>query len=148
VRGADSRARKHAPLRIEPEVGQSPEKIGGSESNKPADVLHEDEARSHLVNDSDKLLSEVPLVVEALAFSGGTPRLARDSRSDAIHDSTPRSTVEGAEIRPDRRLIQVAVAHPRCQDFNARGFPLHITDASSVWNCKSESQLESSIPGT
>ena len=71
MRGTTSGCAEQAPLRIEPEVGQSPEKIGGSESNKPGDVLHEDESRSHLANDPDEFFTEVPLVLEAPLLSGG-----------------------------------------------------------------------------
>ena len=148
VRGADSGSGKHAPDRIIPELGQSPKKVGGSESNKPLDVLHEDEARSHFANGSDKVLAQVPLVLEAALLSCDAPRLAWDSRSDAIHDSTPRAAVEGRGICPNRRRSQAALLHARDQDAAGCRFPLHETDRASRRHREAQSKVDSRHSGT
>lgn len=81
-------------------------------------------------------------VVCAETLSGLTERLARVSRSEEIHDSTPRAAVEGSQIRPDRRFIQSCFRHARSQDFAGIGFDLHSADEASSWNRQSDSEIE------
>jgi hypothetical protein len=42
--------------------------------------------------------------------------LAWESPSEDIHLATPRFWIEGAEVRPDRRWIEVTVFHTRRKD--------------------------------
>ena len=65
---------------------------------------------------------------------------------DEIHDSTPRATVEGGDIRPDRRRMKLAVLRTRRQDRCGVGFVFHATDRSSESSAL-ESQVESAATG-
>ena len=73
--------------------------------------------------------------------ASGTEWLARVTRSDEIHDSTPRAAVEGREIVPDRSAIQGLVFHPRHEICRRVCFPLDVTDSSNVGHDESQSEL-------
>ena len=74
--------------------------------------------------------------------------LARDARSDEIHDSTPRAAVEGGKVAPNRRLAQGLVFHPRQERGLGIGFPLDIAHHSGSWLCDVDTEFESSDAGT
>jgi hypothetical protein len=89
-----------------------------------------------------------------VSFVGASPlepthreRLTRYSARDAIHDATPRSAVEGSQIRENRRLIQGAVLHSRCQYFATVTFPLNVADGSSRRNRQSQAEFEAADSG-
>jgi hypothetical protein len=85
-----------APFRIEPHRGQVTEDDSKPSSNESCDVLHEDEAGSNLANDPSKLPPEsAALAPDAFALPGVADVLTGEAASDEIHDSTPRSAVEG-----------------------------------------------------
>lgn len=74
--------------------------------------------------------------------------MAREARSDAIHDATPRLAIEGREIVPDRRAIQGRVVHPRHESSRCVGFPLDVTDNAMLSaGCDSDSELKSANAG-
>lgn len=148
MRGADSRRAEQAPLRIEPEVGQSPEKVGESHPNEAWDVLHEDESGSHFTNDPDELFSEVPFVAEPTALSCNGPWLTWDPSRDEIHSTSPSRTVERGKVIPDRRLIQDLVLHPRHESGRRTGFPLNVSHGSySVSEGELERKGNASVTG-
>jgi hypothetical protein len=72
----------------------------------PRDVLAEQTTRPALGHDSQDLLDEEPVVAGSEVASDFAVWLARVSRSDAIHEATPRSSVEGGKVRPDRSLTE------------------------------------------
>jgi hypothetical protein len=119
-----------------------------SSGNKSRDVLEKDPSRLNIANDADNERPDPPLVLGALPLSGGAPRLAREARSDAIHDSTPRAAVEGSKVVPDRSRSQGAFFHARDQDRGGIGFPLHVTDGTSGRLGESDSEFQSSDAGT
>lgn len=111
------------------------------------DVLEETPAGS---DDAEVLLDEGPevsRVVSAPLLPGDRERLARIAANDAVHASTPRSAVEGSEIRPQRRRIQLSRFHMRNQDVAGIGFDLHIADRSSSGKRQSNAEIESSSAG-
>ena len=118
------------PFRIEPEAGKVAEDVAQSEPHMSADVLEKSKSWSGLFKHPAHFRPEVPWVVFALAFPCDGERLARVSTSDAIHPATPRSSVEGSQISPDRCLVQVPFFHSRRQDCGGIGFPLHVTDGA------------------
>ena len=94
--------RDNAPFRIEPNLGQRSKDFAEIVmGQKVWDVLQERESGSHLANDSDGVRPKVSFVIASAIFSGTGERLARESRSDDIHESTPWTTIEGAGIVPD-----------------------------------------------
>jgi len=136
------------PLRIEPDFGKAAEQPSSSiPGSKACDVLHEDEAGSHFANDAQEVVDEVALVLASELLAGDGVRLAGDPTSDEIHLSTPRAAVEGSQIRPDRRSIQLPGLHLLDQELAAESFPLQVTDRASAWYRCSDPQVESADPG-
>ena len=84
---------------------------------------------------------KVSRIVLSTTFAGDTERLARVARSEAIHDSTPRTAIEGSQIRPQRRLSQAARFHSRRQVFAGEGFPFDPTNCASA----SQSQFQAEV---
>lgn len=96
----------------------------------PRHVFAEDTIRPALVHDAQHLVDEEPIVGGSLSLSSDAVGLARVSASDAMNDATPRSSVEGGKVRPDRRGSQFTRLHARCQKRGGCGFPLHVSDAA------------------
>ena len=57
--------------------------------------------------------SQLSRAAKSPAWAGGAERLAGVSGRKNIHLTAPRAAVEGGNVRPDRRLIQSRVFHPR-----------------------------------
>jgi hypothetical protein len=137
------------PFRIEPEVGQVSENKGQSPSrNKGRHVFQPDEPRVHFANAVDDVGPDPADVVGAFAAAGGTPRLTGESGSDAIHASTPASTVEGSKVSPDRRRSQDAFFHARDQNAGGMGFPLQVSNNPCCRYSEFKPEFESSDPST
>jgi hypothetical protein len=96
-------------------VAQILQVSSGSSKSVHDDVLEEDEGGPTLADDSRDVGPDPSLVGFAELLSGETERLAWESRSDEIHSSTPRSSVERAEVTPDRTRIQPPFTHRLCQ---------------------------------
>lgn len=139
--------RKTVPLRIEPECGQVAEDARKRCPNKSGTVFHEDVARSNLANDTGNIRPEPPVVFNAQPLAGGAEGLARESRSDAVHCSTPRSAIEGGKVVPDRSFFQGRVRHPRHEDGRGIAVPFDCTHKSGAWHGELESELEASDSG-
>ena len=113
------------------------------------DVFNETDSRLALSDDADEFWPHCALVFMPLLTSCEGVRLAGETRRDEIHSAAPRSSVEGADIVPDRRVIQCLVLHPRHERGCWDGFPLDVTHTSiSGTNAKSDAQLEPSNSGT
>lgn len=144
VRGTNGGRGVQTPLSIEPEAGKAVEDFGESISNKLWHVLQHDESRSHLTHDPFDDRPEPPVIVSSTSGTGRGERLAGEAGSDEIHAATPRSTVEGVEVIPDRRRIQGRVSHPRHEDGRRVALPLNVSHGS--YPCHgSECKLESSV---
>lgn len=139
--------REQTPLRIEPELGKVGEDVRQPESNKLGDVLQEDESRSHVSDDPGNVRPEPSLVIDTPTLSRRRERLTGEAGSDEVHSSTPRSSIEGGEVRPDRRLIQVRLIHPRHESGRRVGVPLNVSHGSGGDSCESQGELESSVAG-
>lgn len=146
---ADVGRSKHVPFRSAPERGQVGEHgIKPARGKQPWDVLQEDVTRSNVAKDPDDVRPDPPLVLDAAPLAGGAVRLAGETGSDEIHAATPRATVEGGDVRPDRRRIQLPVFHARRQHGSGIGFPLHVTDGAMSGHRKADSEVEAAAPGT
>lgn len=149
VRRPEFARSKTVPFRIEPERGKVFQHDGEAMPKEPGDVLKEDEAGVDLSDDPDDVGPEPSLVRGPFSLSGDRPGLTREARSDEIHDSTPRSAVEGDEVVPDRSRIQGLVFHPCHESGRCVGFPLdvhHRTKAGSEG--EAEAKVEPSHAGT
>lgn len=110
---------------------QSTDDMLAEKSDRSADVFKKDERRPALPNNALRIGPKIPLVARSQAFARDAVGLARDSRSDAIHHSTPGAAVEGAQIRPAKRRTQAQDFVRRRQYLASESFPLHHTDRSS-----------------
>lgn len=105
-----------------------------------------------LADDPRDVGPEVAGVVFPLLLPGEAEGLARVSRREDIHDSTPRTAIEGREIVPKRSRIQGRVRHPRHESGRSVGFPLDVhhspqSDSSPCFKSKANSELKSGSPG-
>lgn len=112
------------------------------------DVLEEDDRGLDLSDDADEVRPERPLVLMPSLISGDRVGLAREARSNEIHDTTPRSAIEGREIVPDRRLIQRLVFHPCHEDGRGESVPLAKAHGSIPHVGELEAEVDSPNPGT
>lgn len=110
-------------------VAQVFELDGGALDGRALDVLEEDESGLALADHSTDPGPEI--LRDHSSTRRGTEGLAREARSDEIHCATPRSSIERAQVGPDRSVINGPVEHSRSKDRCAEGFPLHITDGAS-----------------
>lgn len=118
-----------------------------SSVSKAGCVFQEDPAGLHFANDTSDVGPDPPLVFDALSGSGDAPGLARESRRDEIHDATPRSTVEGGYVTPDRSLIQGRVFHPRHECGCGVSLALDEDTTSIVRECQVQSEVDASDAG-
>lgn len=134
------------PLRIPPEVGQFSQDAGGGAlvklafffvhnggggSSDACDVLQKHAPRTAVGGDADHLVEQAGSgAVKAGAPAGDAEILAGESRNDAIHRSTPASSIEGGDVGPDRSVIQAPLLHARDQDCGGVGFPLNVADGA------------------
>jgi len=106
--------------------------LAASERQMTGDVLEEAECGLALSKNASDVWPEVSRVVCSGACSGQAKRLTGVASNDAIHDSTPRASIEGSEVRPDRRRSQATLLHLRCQSGDGERFPLHHNDRAST----------------
>lgn len=112
-------------------------------------VFDEDECWLALSDDTHEFGPEGPFVCMPKALSGKAVGLARDARSETIHEATPREAIEGREIVPDRRAIHGLIFHPRHESGCCVGFPLDVTHHTEVSSSRnSHSEFKSAKPGT
>jgi hypothetical protein len=112
-------------------------------------VLDEHDGRLALIDDAHEFGPERTLIGVSEALAGQAVWLARDARSDAIHEAAPRAAIEGRDIVPDRREIQGLLFHPRHESGCCVGIPLDVTH-HAVASCgrNSQSELKPANPGT
>jgi hypothetical protein len=146
--GSAGGCREHAPLRIEPEVGQSPENLGQTVSNKPWDVLQEDESWLHVANDVFNEGPEPPLVFDPELVAGNGEGLTRDARRNDIHDTTPYPAAERSKVAPDRSRIHPPFRHARSQYCGRISLPLDVTDRAKARDGSLESEGDAANAGT
>lgn len=122
--------RKHLPFRIEPEVGQRSENSVKPSRSESCDVLHEDESRSHLANDSMHLPPEAASgACEARPLARDRDVLAGEAAGDDIDSSSPGPSVELGDVIVDLHVCgQVAIDLPRPQNAPAVRVDLHRAD--------------------
>ena len=112
-------------------------------SQMVGDVLDEDERRSTLAHDPCDLGPEVSRIVSSESKPHRGERLTRVSRSDEIHDSTPRDSVESVQVRPDRKVTQVPGFHSADKHCRGERVPLHSTDDARSRYGKLDTKIES-----
>ncbi|GAA0774784.1 hypothetical protein GCM10009077_11070 [Roseibium denhamense] len=108
------------------------------------DIFEEAPLRIDFFNNAPDVRPQVAGIVFAFSLSGKGEWLAGISASDEMNLSTPRSTVEGGNIVPQRRWIQGLVFHPRHEGACSEGFPLDVTNSSISGFCDMEAELQTS----
>lgn len=109
------------------------------------DVLEADEPGLEVLDEIGDAGPEVALVFVGSLLAGDGEGLARVAASDAVHEATPRSRIEGSEITPHRREIQPPFFHARDQYSGCIGFPLDVTDRARSEARSSESVVEAAV---
>lgn len=146
VGGASGARRESRPLCIEPAFGKVPEYVSPSSwlIKEPCDVLQEHEVGLHFANHPGDVRPEPTGIFGPEPLTGSAVRLTRESRSDEIHHSTPRSAIEGREIVPNRCRIHDLFRHALHDNRRGEGVPFtsgHKT--GSTPGGKRDAQLES-----
>lgn len=145
VRGANCGRCETSPFRIEPHFGKIGKDVRQSEPNKSGDVLQEDESGSYVSHDPGNVWPEPSLIIRTELLACAAEWLAGETGSDEIHSATPRAAVEGCEIVPDRRLIQVRLFHTGDENGRCVAVPLNTSHGSYVDSGQTESELEASV---
>jgi hypothetical protein len=116
-----------------------------------ADVLEGDDPGLESLDEACDVGPEVALVLVGSLLAGDGEGLARVAASDAVHEASPRASVEGSEVTPDRRCVQPPFFHAADQYAGRIGFPLDVTDRARIEACSGESvvqaEVEASDPG-
>ncbi len=99
-----------------------------------------------LSDDSRDRRPEVAGVVDSEPLAGNGEGLAGITANDSRNAATPRSAIEGVEIRPYRRVIQPPFFHARCQEFGGRCFVFNAADDASSSERHVDAEVES--PGS
>lgn len=113
-----------------------------------ADVLKENPLGPALDDDAPDVRPEMARVAPAETLAGGRERLARISRSDDVHASTPASAVEGGKVVPDRSWCQGLIFHPGHEAGRGEGFPLDVTHSPEPGLGDVQPEVETSDSGT
>jgi hypothetical protein len=147
--GSSGIVRSHTtPLRIEPQRGQVTEDDVESPNSERCDVFHEDELGSHLANDASEVSPESAAVsLDSFPLAGVGDVLTGESASDAIHEATPRSAVEGGNVVPDRSRCQGLLFHPGHESSRGVGFPLDVHHSTTSGDGELDAEIEPSASG-
>jgi hypothetical protein len=92
-------------------------------ANETWNVFQENEPRSNHANRSPDGIPQPSFILKPSPLPSDAVRLAGESCSDEIHSPTPREAIEGFNIVPYRRLIQVLRFHPGHEHSCAVGLP-------------------------
>lgn len=103
------------------------------------DVLEEAPGGLAPSNNSSDIWPQVSLVSFAESVTSKGKGLAGVSASDAIHEATPRASIEGSQVTPDRCRSQATLLHLRRQSGDGERFPLHHADCASASEARSSS---------
>jgi hypothetical protein len=135
---------EQTPFRIEPEFGKITEDMGKSCPNNSWDVLQEHVLGFHVADDPCDFGPEPTVVVSAQLATGAAERLAGETGSDESHAATPCASVEGAQVRPDRSLIQLLRFHPGHESGRCVGVPLNVSHGTGD---SSQGELHPGVAG-
>jgi hypothetical protein len=107
-------------------------------------VFAEDKNWPDVVNDVSDPRPKPSRILLAKVVTCDADGLAGVSGSDAMNFATPRLSVEGRYVAPDRSFVQDSFLHTLDHDRAVKRFPLNVTADSSLWDSKSESKFKSS----
>jgi len=121
---------EHSPLCIIPQRGQVSENPSKPARSEHWGVFHEDESRSYLANDPRHFSPEAGAgAVNAGALSCGTDVLARESARHHVNTASPRASVKGSHVIPDRERREAPIVLASHE--NACGVVIELDGADS-----------------
>lgn len=132
VRRADVRSLRQDDRHAETCAVQVADDVVEAASQMAAHVLAEEPPSAALLGDTEHVGPEVSRVVGSASLPGRGEGLAGVPTHHEIHRSTPRSSVERSEVRPDRRRSQPPLFHARDKACRGIGFPLDSNHGSGV----------------
>ncbi len=110
VRRSGVASPEHSPPRIIPQRGQVSENASKPARSEHWGVLHEDEARSYFANDPRHLSPETGAgAVDAGALPCCADVLAREPARHHVNTASPRASVKGSHVIPDRERREAPV---------------------------------------
>ena len=122
---------KHTPSRIVPHRGKITEDSGKSVSNKVRHVLHEDNSRSNLIDDSRHVAPETASsTIDASASTRNGYVLAGEPSGDDVDVASPGQPLKRSHVVPDRESRQESVPLPLEEAFSAPGIKFTSTDGA------------------
>ncbi len=145
---SDSPRREHSNRSPVTQALQIFEYLVETEGQMSGDVLAKSKSWPDLINDSPDVGPQMSRIALTASLAGEAEWLARVACSDDIHDSTPRSAVEGSEITVNRSGLEATVFHAPRERGSGVGFPLHKTDGAVSGHREGNPEVEPSNPGT
>lgn len=149
------------PFRIPPAVGQFAQDSGGGAleqlafglvhnggcgSSDACDVLQKEELRVASIGDvEDAEEKAAARAIKADTPPGDTEVLAREARSDDIHEAAQHPAIEGREIVPDKCRSQGRRRHPRHESGRGVAVPLNVTKSAVVASERVESRRDAFV---
>lgn len=112
------------------------------------DVLEEAEGGLEVEDKLVDVRPEVTRIIDALTFARVAEGLARVAANDAVHEATPRRSIDCFKVTPDRRWVQPAPFNSLGQDVGGRDFVFHVTDCASVWESDAKSGVQPASAAT
>jgi hypothetical protein len=121
---------KHSPASIVPQRGQVSENTSQPSKSEHWGVFHDDEAWSHLANDSGHLAPKpAALPVNARPFACNADVLAGKPARYHVNNSAPRAAVKCAHVGPNRENVEASVVLSLCQNGCGVGITFNGADA-------------------
>jgi hypothetical protein len=101
---------QHTPFRIEPHLGQVPENSSKPSNSEERGVFHPDPLGSNLANDPGKLAPKPGMLsIDPGSLAGAADvRAGKPARND-VNNSSPRSSVKMAHVRPNRERLEESI---------------------------------------
>jgi hypothetical protein len=135
---------QHSPPAVIPERGQVTEHSSESPSNDGWAVLHEDVLGSNLANDPRHVLPHAGSgAFDACTFAGDADVLAREAARYHINNSSPRSAVKTAHVRPNRERLEGSIVLSLRQNLCGVGVTLNGADGAPSQQVASENSATS-----
>jgi hypothetical protein len=136
---SDIGSSQHSPPRIKPHRGQVSENHSESSNSEHWRVFHKRESGSYFTDDSRHFHPEsASLSGDSCAFSGGADVLAGKAPRNHVNNASPRPSVKGANVIPNRERREKAVILSGEQYARGVGVVLDGADGSPAEKLASE----------
>lgn len=89
----------------------------------------------------------MPLILLATALAGDAEGLTGVSPAQDVNPSGERGRVKRSQIRSKRRIRQASLRNRLFQNFQAEGFPLHVSEDAQVSENEFKAEFEAAAAG-